>query len=300
MTLPTSGLLRATDINVELGRASNTTMRLGEDKVRGLARKPNGKVAYSDMHGKEAPTGIVAPYPPNITTYNLNMAAYARNNGWDGVSPIDFQLIIPASTNIGSTSSTAPAIETGVWPAGSNLTLVVNGQVLGCGGTGGAHGYEARGQTGNGAAGAAGGNAINMSYPLTIVNNGNIFAGGGGGGGGGTNSYSDTDYSYTDPGGGSGGGQGLNGGAAGYVTHWSYAGSAGSINGPGSGARPRGISPGGNGGAWGSAGGAGTSGNTGRGGAGGAGGRSVNRNGNVLIWQGTNGNNSTNVRGVVA
>lgn len=94
--------------------------------------------------------------------------------------------------NIGSTSTAVPSLDTGVWPAGSVIKLIIpptsggtgsspaNGIIAGKGGGANCSGccYQASFQ---GQFAEKGGIAINMQYPLTIENSGVIGSGGQGG-----------------------------------------------------------------------------------------------------------------------
>ncbi len=110
-------------------------------------------------------------------------------------SSTQVKFIIEAGVIIGSSSTSAYALETGNWPSGAMVTLKVNSgaYVVGKGGTGGTPTVN----------GEAGGNAILLDHNLTLTNSGVI--GGGGGGGGGAIS---TEPSYS--------GQVNGGGGAGY------------------------------------------------------------------------------------
>lgn len=79
-----------------------------------------------------------------------------------------------AGVKVGSTSISSPGIETGSWPAGASVTLELESgsYALGKGGDGYNNGVNA---TENGGIG------INLSYDLTLKNNGIIGGGGGGG-----------------------------------------------------------------------------------------------------------------------
>lgn len=62
MTLPSSGTLQASDINVELGRAWNHFFDVNGAAERNLAGKPSGAISFADFYGKsniirEPPTG---------------------------------------------------------------------------------------------------------------------------------------------------------------------------------------------------------------------------------------------------
>ena len=88
--------------------------------------------------------------------------------------------ILPGVT-VGSTTTASAALSTGAFPAQCRLEIENYGTVLGKEGAGGIGGY---GVNNAGAPGEAGGDAIAVNCNLTILNHGNIRAGGGGGGGG--------------------------------------------------------------------------------------------------------------------
>lgn len=56
MTLPASFPLSMSQINTELGRATNATTSLTESAVRTLAQVPSGPVSYSNLLGKASLT----------------------------------------------------------------------------------------------------------------------------------------------------------------------------------------------------------------------------------------------------
>ena len=153
------------------------------------------------------------------STSGHEIESYAKTTGngsqtWDGLVPIDVTVTVNPGINLGHTSPSGYAIDTGngPWPAGSEITIINNGHIAGKGGDGG---------TSPNGAGQAGGSAINIQYPVTIQNNGTISGGGGGGGGGspsgGTNppgpppgekNGPNPGNPYTSPGGTGGGGAG--------------------------------------------------------------------------------------------
>lgn len=83
------------------------------------------------------------------------------------------------------------ALDTGAWPSGVSLSLVVEGgaRILGEGGNGSAHGLTQLEQSGGGslqqfrrtAPGGDGGDALKVQYTIQITNGGAIYGGGGGG-----------------------------------------------------------------------------------------------------------------------
>ena len=122
-------------------------------------------------------------------------------------APIRF--IVEPGVIVGSTSTGSPAITTGSWPSGTNLTLENKGRIQGRGGIGGVAGYQVQ----NGAIaptpstpGTNGGPALQVTVPLSVVNAaGEIWSGGGGGGGaGGMTMYMEFMIKAPNGGGGAG------------------------------------------------------------------------------------------------
>jgi len=116
---------------------------------------------------------------------------------------------------IGSASTASPAITTGDWSGTGVLLRLDNyGRIQGKGGSGGAGA-----SFGNGSAGSAGGDALLITYAITIDNeDGEIWGGGGGGGGGGGTTANSNIYYIGGGGGGSGAGDSATGGASGSGT----------------------------------------------------------------------------------
>lgn len=67
MTLPASYPLSMSQINVELGRASNATTSLTESAVRTLANVPSGAISFSNLLGKSS---MVATGNSDDRSYN--------------------------------------------------------------------------------------------------------------------------------------------------------------------------------------------------------------------------------------
>ncbi len=179
----------------------------------------------------------------NIQNYNLKTALGNPTTALNVIVTIDPGVIVY------STSTSIPAFDTGALPAGSNVTIINNGKIIGKGGNGGTgYGWSlwaSYGYTSTvGTAGENGGNALKVQVNTIITNNGVIAGGGGGGGGGGYayNNYYFQNYASVG-GGGGGGGQGYSpgtGGAGGSLSGYSSAngnyGTSGTINSAGSGA----------------------------------------------------------------
>ena len=232
-------------------------------------------------------------------TQNVNLYVLAGSPSTAG----NYTITINASVTVGSASSGTASLSTGVWPTGSTVTLINNGNIYGKGGNAGAGGSGTSSNTAGGA-GGAGGPAMSLGYNITIDNtNGKIF-GGGGGGGGGRGFYNCYFNNCTGVGGnGGGGGQGSSGGSGGgggagvpYPNgEGGGSGGSGSPAGPGAGSTYTGTwshNNGGNGGAWASA-GAGSP----AGGGGGAGAAAILLNAKTITWLG--GYNGSQVRGAV-
>ena len=178
----------------------------------------------------------------DVTNYNLRARAVAA--GWDQVVPLVATTTVNSGIVLSADSTSQYAFDTGAtFPAGTTLTLVNNGFVVGMGGAGG-EAYTA---------GSNGGPALRAQHAITIDATGGVIAGGGGGGGGSmggggggrsgrTNSAGGTGYPFGGDGTFSSGGSG------------GYGGGAGGTTGPGD--DGSGVS-GGGGGGWGASGGTG-------------------------------------------
>jgi len=214
MALPASGPISFNDINVELGDAGTTQASLGQASYRGLAGVASGAISLSNFYGKSSQFSF------NITTANnVNFRTAAVAAGWDQSSLVVGT--IPSGNTIGSTSTASPALViAGSFPSG--VTLINNGAVRGMGGAGGNGLGPTSGSTSYeniNTAGGSGGNALSVSVPTTVQNNGTLAGGGGGGGGGGGTRLrypAGKGFLYElDSGAGGGGGAGSNGGAGG-------------------------------------------------------------------------------------
>jgi hypothetical protein len=153
---------------------------------------------------------------------------------WNTIDPINV-IVTVTSTGVLHQNTGDAAFTTGnhkynkPFPSGSTIKLIIQagGKIFGKGGNGGNGGYGWPDNTA-GLAGTDGGDAILLTYSVTIENNG-FIAGGGGGGGGGA-----ADGSYYGRGGGGGGGAGmivgiggLNGTNASYTTSYVFTPGAG-------------------------------------------------------------------------
>jgi hypothetical protein len=282
MALPSSGVIKFSNINTELGLSSTSQRALGQATTRSLYGVASGAIRLAaDGYGKANQFTFSIASPQS----NLNLRSAALSAGWPGTAKV--VATVNSGVYVYGTSTSSPGLTVdGSWPGG--VSLINNGSILGQGGNGG-------GAQGGGGSypGAGGGLALSVSAPVSITNNGTIGGGGGGGGGGGQLTC-DSDYFWG--GGGGGGGQtGLNnssggpgGGSFAQRSRDSTPGGAGTVSGAGDGgqsaASPNGSGSGnygGSGGGWGS------SGNGGNGpGAysGGSGGAATSGSGSYITW----------------
>ncbi len=195
MTLPVSGLISLSQVNVELGFASNTLISLNQAAVRTLFAKPSGTIALSDGYSKAAPF----VFNPTIgTTQNYNLKAAAIAAGWNQTTPLSCTVTVSPGAIVGSSSTGAYAFDTGsTFPIGTSISLVVGSgaYIVGAGGTGNSPG-----------AATAGGPALRAQYLLSVTNGGVI---GGGGGGGGPGLINHGDARWASGGGGAGNNPGI-------------------------------------------------------------------------------------------
>jgi hypothetical protein len=211
------------------------------------------------------------------STNNLNLWSYLLANGFATAgTPGIWVVTIASGVVIGSSSTSTPSFDTGVFPAGSTLQIINNGTIVGSGGNGGGSLAHSCALPTGAEVGSNGGPALRAQLALTIINNNAIWGGGGGGGiGGGFGTW----------GGGGGGGAGSTPGAGGGVAQWPAPrpGSAGTISAGGAGGTYPAGQAGGAGGAPGLAGSAGGSGSGCAGRSGGAAGSAVLGN-SFITW----------------
>jgi len=186
MTLPSTGTLSFSQVNVEIIRPSANTLGLNDSVVRTLAVKttPGSTIGTADLRGK------TYAFRRNITANvaNLNLRQYCVDNGWD--QNLAVEITIDAGVYVYGTiaGDSTPALTIdGSWPNG--VTLINKGYIVGRGGAGGAGAIGTSftvGSATNGAgtAGGKGGRALLVTVACTINNTGGLIGGGGGGGGG--------------------------------------------------------------------------------------------------------------------
>lgn len=196
MTLPVSGAISLSDVNVELQRSATATISMSDAELRTLFAVPSGAIGLANGFGKANKFAI------SITSNqtNLDLRPWLISQGWNQSSKVE--LTINSGVWLSSDStSTAGLRVSGSFPNG--LFITNNGYIVGMGGAGGASTAY------TGGAGGAGGAGLNTSTALTMTNNGTIAGGGGGGGAGGAarNGNADTKPITTAYGGAGGGGR---------------------------------------------------------------------------------------------
>jgi len=137
---------------------------------------------------------FIKTFTSNVQEYSLSSDLVA--NGWDEVTPVQAIITVNSGIYVWSDNISVPAFNTGYIAPGSTISIINNGYIIGRGGDG-ANSVVSNTYNVTPPAAQAGGNAINLNYPVSITNYSYIAGGGGGGRGG-----------YSAGGGGAGGGTG--------------------------------------------------------------------------------------------
>jgi hypothetical protein len=213
MALPSSGRIKLSDVNTELGLSSTTRVSLGQASVRTLTGVASGRIRLAvDGYGKANNARVALSRVFSSNTTNSTVTASSLPGYIAGKT--DLTITVNSGIYVYSTSTaTAGLIITGA-VAGDTIALVNNGFIMGMGGAGGNANNDIEGMTN----GFDGGPALSLGYGISLTNNSYIAGGGGGGagsaGGGG--------------GGGAGGGSGGSNIAGGSVTNGGAVGISGS------------------------------------------------------------------------
>ena len=155
----------------------------------------------------------------------FSASQYLASQGWDTVSPVVFNLLIPVGVVCGSLSPLTPALSFSLYP-GSTVVLTNYGTISGMGGTsgGGSNSYL------YGNDGLPGGTAVLTTVPLIVWNFGTIQGGGGGGAGSRMRQVFGSDFVVYVPGAPGGGGAGAAGGSGNGTPNNGYIGNNGFLN----------------------------------------------------------------------
>jgi len=182
MTLQSSGAISLSDIRDEYNNGSSAPIDFDDYYRGGSLVRANASNNTSTNLSADVPTSAnnsslsINDFYGQTRAFRKTYSSTATDQSGVGVFGDDFavnypkQILINSSQTVGATSTSAPALKIDSTGAGT-ITITNNGSIEGAGG----------------AAGSAGGNALQVdgSVAVTLVNNGTIKAGGGGGGNGG-------------------------------------------------------------------------------------------------------------------
>jgi len=198
MALQTTGAISLSDVEDEFGGSTPTSISEYYSADTGVPA--SGEISLSDFYGTSARVTINLAISANTNNYNI----YTQASADPTYSAGNTDVILTVNARLGSTSTSNPALDTGVFASGDTIKLVNNDRILGKGGLGGNGGNSGANA---GANGGAGGIALKLQFPITIDNQDRINGGAGGSGG-----YHVVSYASASGGdGGNGGGQGANG-----------------------------------------------------------------------------------------
>ena len=183
MTLQSSGAISLSDIRDEYNNGSSAPIDIDDYYRGGSLVRANASNNTATNLSADVPTSAnnsalsINDFYGQTRAFRKTYSSTATDQTGVGVFGDDFavnypkEIVINSSQTVGATSTSAPALKIDSTGAGT-ITITNNGSIEGAGG----------------AAGAAGGNALQVdgSVAVTLVNNGTIKAGGGGGGAGGT------------------------------------------------------------------------------------------------------------------
>ena len=199
MALQASGIITFGQISSEFGLPSGKNFgayRLSQN-VGTLTNLPldtgvpqSGQIKFSDLYSKKLNV-IVDCYSADETRvdartkYDANQIAIIGGFKTAAQKPsagAGSRIITNVNKNIGSAKGNRNyvALKTGQWGSGATMEIIIgpSGGIYGAGGDGG------NGGDGSGSGGGQGTTALAIQYPVSISNQGTIFAGRGGGGGG--------------------------------------------------------------------------------------------------------------------
>ena len=182
MTLQSSGAISLSDIRDEYNNGSSAPILLNDYYRGGSLVRANASNNTATNLSADVPTSAnssplsIDDFYGQKRAFRKTYSSTATDQSGVGVFGDDFavdypkEIVINSSQTVGATSTSDPALKIDSTGAGT-ITITNNGSIEGAGG----------------AAGAAGGNALQVdgSVAVTLVNNGTIKAGGGGGGAGG-------------------------------------------------------------------------------------------------------------------
>src|SRR6056300_606945 len=87
MALQSSGIIKFSDINVELDNNPTDELSLSDPDLRTLFETPSGTIKISTGYGKSSMFRFIKTISSNTQTYSLSSDLVA--NGWDEVTPVE-------------------------------------------------------------------------------------------------------------------------------------------------------------------------------------------------------------------
>ena len=168
MALQSSGVIKFSDINVELGNNPTDELSLSDPDIRTLFETPSGTIKISTGYGKSNRVQVTITLSSNQTNYQLTTASvpgYSAGN-------TDVTLQINSGVYVYSTATTNAGLIVGPFDSGDTVSIVNNGYIIGRGGNGGdSNGLSIGDNRGPAETSpTSGGPAINLNYPVSITN----------------------------------------------------------------------------------------------------------------------------------
>ena len=201
---PHTGAISLSDVRTELGLSG--AISLGDSLVRKTFFKRTGSISLNEGYGV------------SYTKITSDQTSVTMSEGGLGGPNKTTTEIASGVTILGDSSlidTTAVFVSTRSYVPNQKVLLINNGTIYGKGGKGGNGGnVNLYFYAYSGSNGGNGGSAVYAAHPVSIENNGVMYAGGGGGGGGGSAYDSLREHSISGSGGGAGGygaGAGLSG-----------------------------------------------------------------------------------------
>lgn len=191
-----AGTTAGQSIALERGLGTATQISLNDTTVRTLAGVASGAITMpTNFWGKSSSFSYNKVISSNIDSYNPTADMTAA--GWNGASVVILTITVNSGIWVGAADVASSGITIPALPAGSTVSIVNNGYIVGRGGSRVPPLYVME----------SGGPAITISHSVSITNYGYIAGGGGHGGIIGTGTGSKT-YGTGQGGGGAGGGIG--------------------------------------------------------------------------------------------
>jgi len=179
MALPSSGRIKLSDVNTELGLSSTTRITLGQSTVRTLTGVSSGRIRLAaDGYGKANRVALSRIFSSNTTNGAVNLSTII---GYIA-GKTDLTITVNSGVYVYSTDTASAGLIISGAAAGDTITLVNNGYIMGMGGYGGDYPLNLASVTSG--PGGSGGPALILGSNITLINNSYIAGGGGGGGSG--------------------------------------------------------------------------------------------------------------------